>query len=273
MNANNPNPASVRLFNYGFPGIPYAVLDGGAQEQHRYDFLDENEDLEKDLREQSLGMAPFDIELTVEWLENSLEATTTVTCNVDRYDENIQLYVVVMESSVNAYNGINGDNHFRNVVLDMLPTSTGKLLGDGWTKGKTDTRSNTWTYASFVEDVEDLVVVAFIQDRSSGEILHSNVKYADLSVPTYVKNPLQSLMQLYPNPAKSNLFINFGNRTEEDGHLKLIDMNGRVVLSEKLPAGYQIYQLEIGYLQRGVYIVQWEQSGFIKGMEKVIKTE
>jgi hypothetical protein len=273
MNENNPEPASVRVFNYGIPNIPYAVLDGGQEPGHRYGFEDENEDLEKDLLAQTLQTAPFDIELEVEWLESGLEATTTVTCRDAGYNDNIQLYLVVFESSVDAYTGGNGDTHFRNVVLDMLPTPSGKSIGNGWTEGKEETTTDTWTYATYVEDREDLGVAAFIVGRNSGRVLHANVKYADSSVPTSLKRPAISTLKLYPNPVRETLFVNLGMTTEQEGQLKLIDMSGRVVVHELLPAGYQIFKLDVAHLERGVYVVQWEQSGVIRGLDKLIKTE
>jgi PKD repeat protein len=270
MNANNPEPAADRVFNYGIPSIPYAILDGGLGADHRYGFVDENEDLEKDLLAQTLQTAPFDVDLTVEWLEGSLVATTKVTCNVDHYDGNIQLRIVVFESSVDAYTGGNGDTHFRNVVLDMLPAT---LLGNSWTRGKEDTRTDTWTYASYIEDLDDLGVAAFIVDRNDGHVLHANVKYADSSVPTSVERPALTTLQIYPNPAREVMYVNLGRTIEQEGHIKLVDMSGRVVLHQQLPSGYQIFKLDVDHLDRGVYVVQWEQAGVIQGLEKLIKTE
>jgi hypothetical protein len=124
-----------------------------------------------------------------------------------------------------------------------------------------------------VEDPEDLGVAAFIVDRNSGRVLHANVKYADSSKPTSLERPSISTLKLYPNPARENLYVNLGMTTEQEGQIKLVDMSGRVVVNELLPAGYQIIQLDVAHLERGVYIVQWEESGVIRGLDKLIKTE
>ena len=70
---------------------------------------------------------------------------------------------MVFETSVTAYTGLNGDQEFRNVVLDMLPPA-GKLLKSDWESGDTMVRENNWEYQTYVEDILDLGVAAFVQD-------------------------------------------------------------------------------------------------------------
>jgi len=142
MNLNNPGPSSTRSGNYGVPSVPYIILDGGFIPEYRYDFsvLDRNS-LGDHLRLLSLEPPHFNVDLNVNWMVTGLEAVATVTCLADHYDENVQLFLVVFEHEVTAYAGANGDTHFRNVVLDMLPTPAGKLLGDSWPKGSSDSRT------------------------------------------------------------------------------------------------------------------------------------
>jgi hypothetical protein len=206
-------------------------------------------------------------------MEGGLEATTVVTCNVDRYDNNIQLYVVVFETSVTQYTGENGDSEFRNVVLDMLPNPQGKLLGGNWRFGNDEIREDTWTYLSFVENTDDLGVVAFVQDRNTNEILQADVSYKTWQVGT-PRNPASvESLYIYPNPAKNVVNVNLGNPAEQDGRLEIIDMNGRVVHNENVPSGYQIYQVEVGKLNRGIYMIQWYEGGILKGRNKLITVD
>ncbi|MCK5148939.1 T9SS type A sorting domain-containing protein, partial [bacterium] len=226
-----------------------------------------------DIKLLTLHIPEFDVELEVDWTDIFLEATTTVTCNVDHYADNIDLYVVVFESSVNAYTGINGDTAFRNVVLDMLPTPAGKLLGDNWSRGNNDTRVNSWVYQPYVEDIEDLAVVAFVQDRYSRRILQAAVDYKTPQVG--IGNPLFDVQSLYiyPNPARTMVNVNLGSPSEKDGRFEIIDMNGRMVHNEQVPSGYQIYQLNVQSLYRGFYMIQWYENGQLKGRSKFVKTE
>ena len=45
---------------------------------------------------------------------------------------------------------------------------------------------------------------------------------------------------------------------------------GKVALSEQVPAGTQIFQLDIAHLNLGIYILQWVESGQVRGVSKVV---
>ncbi len=48
-------------------------------------------------------------------------------------------------------------------------------------------------------------------------------------------------------------------------------MNGRQMLSEHLPAGYQVFQVDIDRLTPGMYMLRWVESGQVKGVSKFVK--
>jgi len=273
MNLSNPEAPSTRSFNYGVPEIPYTVLDGGAFSNYRYNFLElKKTPLEDHLRLLTLEIPAFDIDLSVDWMESGMEVNTLVTCMANRYDDNIQLYLVVFESEVTAYTGPNGDTHFRNVVLDMLPNSAGRLLGDYWRKGKTDSRTHTWTYKHYVEDINDLAVAAFVQDRTTGQILQAKVDYKDETVGILNRKSENRALNIYPNPAHNLVYVNLGASTDDSGRIELLDVNGKIVLAEHVPSGYQIIQLDLDQLNRGIYILRWIESEQVRGVSKVVIT-
>ena len=273
MNMNNPDPPSTRSFIYGVSQVPYTVLNGGVKSSHRYNYAElVNSPLEDHLALLTLEIPEFDIELSVDWQRYGLEASTTVTCMADHFDENIQLYLVVFESKVTSYEGPNGDAQFRNVVLDMLPTAAGKLLGDNWHQGYSDTRINTWDYKLYVENIDELGVAAFIQDRTSGRILQAAVDYKDKTVGFNNPTPDKQSLKLYPNPTQNTLYVELGENSALSGRIEIADINGRVVHATYLPMGTEKIQLDIGHLDRGIYILQWIEAGQSKGVGKVVKT-
>jgi len=273
MNTNNPDPPSTRSFIYGVSQVPYTVMNGGLHSYHRYSYSElVNSPLEDQLALLTLEIPAFEIDLSVDWQNFSLEASTTVTCVADRFDENIQLYLVVFESMVSNYEGPNGDAQFRNVVLDMLPTPAGKLLGNNWRKGYSDTRINTWDYQLYVEHLDELGVAAFIQDRTTGQILQAAVDYKDQTVGIDKPKQKKQDLRIYPNPTQNTLYVNLGEKSAPGGKLEISDVNGRLVFSEKLNPGSELIQLGIGQLQPGIYILQWIESGQSKSMAKIVKT-
>jgi len=273
MNKYCPDPADERSFMYGIPQIPYSVLDGGLDPHHRYGFSElVTGSIEDHLCLLSLEVPAFQMELSVDWLGSDLMAFTTITCAADRFSNNIQLYLAVFETSVTAYTGPNGDTDFRNVVLDMLPSAAGKLLGDNWRAGMIDAHTHTWSYKPYVEDIDELAVAAFLQDRVTGQILQSVVAYkTPQTVGTPRIQPEIHNLSTFPNPAHNLVNVNLGATTEHQGKIEILDMNGRTVLFEEIPAGYQMVQLDLTHLNRGIYILRWTESGLLMGTNKVVK--
>jgi len=273
MSQNNPGSSSTRSFNYGVPQIPYTVLDGGMYPHHRYDpSMVSADQLADDLRLITLEIPAFNLDLSVDWQGSGLEAYTELTCLADLYENYIQLYLVVFETSVTAYTGENGDTHFRNVVLDMLPNPAGSLLGAYWRSGKSDVSSFSWSYKPYVEDIDDLAVAAFIQDRSTGQILQAAVNYKDNTVGRPDPDSDPGDLNIYPNPARNYIFVNLGYRSTHSGRIEVLDLNGRVAREEQIPAGFQVFQLDINLLNRGIYILRWTEANQINKTARLVKT-
>jgi len=273
MYLNNPYPSSTRSVNYGVPGLPYSILNGGAYPYQQYDLPALRAGgIEDHVRTLSLEIPEFDVDLTVDWLETELAAQSTVACKTDRFDDNIQLYLVVFETSVTGYAGNDGIPVFRNVVLDMLPSPAGKLLGDKWVQGKTDVRTQTWIYAPYVEDIDDLAVAAFVQDRSSNRVLQAAVEYKDPLVRVPEPTADHRNLAVYPNPATRAFYIDLGAGSENNGNIELTDISGKVVLKEYVPAGTRALQLNVSLIGPGIFFLRWIESGQVRGVGKVMKT-
>lgn len=271
MNLNNPVPPSARAFNYGVPSVPYAVLNGGSEPDYRYDFSDPSQQPNgEDLKTSSLDISPFDLSLSTNFLTNSLEGRVRVSCKEEDYDSNIQLYVVVIETLVTAYTGANQTTAFRNVVLDILPDATGELLGNEWGVGVSKNLDFSWNYASYLEEEEDLMLVAFIMDRDQGKILQSAIQEYSPGTGTGNRPADEKALAIFPNPAHDYAYINLGTAVERAGAIRLVDLAGRSVLITEVVPGYSIYKLDISSLAQGVYMVQWMDSGALRGHGKLV---
>ncbi len=271
MNLNNPFPPSTRSFSYGIQGVPSAVLNGGSRSDHWFDFSDPaNEPNEDVLQQANLEIPVFDMDLDVNWFANRLEATSLITCKTDTFSSNVQLFMAVIESSVTAYAGLNQDTMFRNVVLDILPSPAGKLLGSVWFDGKTDTRSFSWDYKEFIEDIDDLAVVAFIQDRDHGQVLQVASKYLSQQVGYPTKYQETRSLAVYPNPARDRLYVNIGSRQMNIGQIVFMDLSGKTVKSMDIQPGRSLYQLDVANLSMGMYMIYWIESGVVRGRDKLV---
>jgi len=274
MNLNNPLPPSVRAFNYGVPTVPYAVLNGGYKSDYRYDFSDPTQEPNgDDLKSSSLDISPFDMSLSASFLTNSLNGRVRISCKWDDFDSNIQLYVVVIERLVTAYIGANQTTAFRNVVLDILPDPTGELLGNEWGAGVSRSLDFSWNYAPYLENEEDLMLVAFIMDRDHDQILQSeSLEYSE-ETGTEDRAAVEKELAIYPNPAHEYAYVNLGGTVEYAGSINIVDLAGRSLLTSEVLPGYSIYKLDISSLSQGVYMVQWIDSGVLRGHGKLVHVD
>lgn len=273
MNQNNPKPASNRSGNLLIGQVPYAVLDGGYIDDLRYDFSSVSHvPGSAELKALSLEIPLFSIELDAQWADDQLSLIADVTCETESYSENIQLYIVVFETLVTAYTGGNGDTEFRNVVLKMLPTPAGKLLGDNWVKGMSETFAAGWAYESYVEDKEDLAVAVFVQDRNSYQVLQAAVSYATPQVSVIDEQARLRELALYPNPVRDQLFVNLGTPSEERAKLTVMDLNGRRIMDMQLEPGNQIISLDVRDLPAGMYLLHMTEEGKASARGKFIKS-
>ena len=274
MNLNNPVPPSVRAFNYGVPTVPYAVLNGGYKSDYRYDFSDPSQEPNgDDLKSSSLDISPFDVSLSANFLTNSLNGRVRISCKQDDFDSNVQLYVVVIESLVTAYTGDNQTTAFRNVVLDILPDPTGELLGNDWGSGVSRIIDFSWNYAPYLEDEEELMLVTFIMDRDHDQILQSALLEYSPGTGTEDGTALEKALAIYPNPAHDYAYVNLGGTGEHAGNINIVDLAGRSVQTSEVLPGYSIYKLDVSSLSQGVYMVQWIDSGVLRGHGKLVHVD
>jgi PKD repeat protein len=272
MNAYNPYAPSTRAFNYGVPTVPYAVLNGGVTPAYRYNLVLPDGALDEELLLESALEAPqFDLSLAVDFGGDLLNGNVQVTCLSDSFDANIQLYVVVLEKEVTSYPELSEDGSFRNVVLDMVPSPTGKLLGNNWNDGKTEEMDFSWEYVPYIEDPEDLFVVAFVQDRDHGAVLQADaVYYSTYTGIAEYKNRSVPLV-LYPNPATDYVTVYFGERTALGGELEIVDISGRKVMVTSVQKGITTQELDISRLPEGMFMITWTETGTAKGHARLIR--
>ncbi len=83
----------------------------------------------------------------------------------------------------------------------------------------------------------------------------SQSKTFDTSVST--KNIIENCQfKITPNPAKTTLHLQFGNCEALNGTIEILDLNGRVLLQQKLEKDATILNLDIRPLAKGVYFAK-----------------
>ncbi len=267
----NPFAPSTRAFNYGIPDVPYAVLNGGVTPEYRYTLDPPDGELDDALLiESALENPDFDLSLSVDFQADKLDGSVLVTCMNDSVEYSVQLYVVVLESKVTAYPHLNQEG-FRNVVVDMIPSPTGKLLGNNWNDGSTAEYQFEWEYVPYVEDPEDLYLVAFVQDRDQGWVLQADAAYHSPLSGIDGYESISRSMVLYPNPARDLATVYFGEVTGPDDILEIVDISGRKIVVSGLRQGMMSVELDFSGIPEGFFMIFWKQSGSLKDHVRFIR--
>ena len=65
---------------------------------------------------------------------------------------------------------------------------------------------------------------------------------------------------IYPNPAKDDLNIQFSQSLKNDSYLNIFDLTGKQVLRGNLPAGIGLYKIKTGVMSAGIYFYKVEDG-------------
>jgi hypothetical protein len=273
MNAYNPQPPSSRAFHYGIPDVPYAVLNGGVNPEYRFSMVPPDGLLNEEvLLSSALEPPDFDLTLSVNFQDDQLDGTAYLTCLNDSVESYIQLYLIILEREVTSYPELNQDG-FRNVVLDMVPSASGTLLGNNWSNGTTVEVDFNWEYVSYIEDLEDLFMVAFVEDRNRGWVLQADAAYFSPFVGMGAGKEETGSMILYPNPAGNLVTVYFGEVTGLNGELEVVDISGRKVMMTDIQQGQTSRDLDISQLPEGLFMIFWKQAGKMKDHARLIRIQ
>jgi hypothetical protein len=265
MYTDNPTVSSTRGIFYGNSVVPYAILDGGLDDMHigaerRYDF-DERSPSVADIHSRSLTPPDFEIEISnYEVGQFDLKYRIGITALKGLPARERTLYTLVVEDSITGtdYEGTNGQTLFRYVARKLLPDAGGTPLTKSWTEGESLPVNVEWNPIASWIDKGKMVIIAFIQDDNTRDILQAaTTNEYDPSTGTGKSSArAERKVLLYPNPAGDNINVFFEPRPVNALKLMIYNTSGRLVLSERVAEDQMIQTLELDRLSDGVYIME-----------------
>ena len=177
---------------------------------------------------------------------NGTIVTVPVTINPYITYSGLTMHVVICELLTTGNVGTNGETSWHHVMMQMLPTSSGTTVSftDGTPYTTTLTKNMSGT---FVENMNNLIAVVFIQDNSTKEVLQS--KTFSLTITGIGENSIDNV-SIYPNPATDN--VNIVNAQNSD--IALYDMYGKLIKSDSKINNN--YLLNVSDLAKGTYILK-----------------
>ena len=78
-------------------------------------------------------------------------------------------------------------------------------------------------------------------------------------------------IQINPNPSDGLIYINLGDISQQDVHIKIIDITGRVLLTENFSSRSGIIQFNLAPFKQKIYFIQVIAGGEILTTERILK--
>jgi len=88
----------------------------------------------------------------------------------------------------------------------------------------------------------------------------------EIDCATSIHKFTKTAINVYPNPAKNNITVNF-EATASEGTLSIVDAMGRTIITQNVTKNTTAYTLDISNLNTGAYFVEFV-SGAIRGTTK-----
>jgi hypothetical protein len=251
INKESPDDNNARAAYYGVSTntVPLGLIDG----QRNGTLSFETPWFKPALDRRSLNSSPF--ALVVQTLpstdpgEITVQVTATLVGTILNPIAKPILHVAIIEKLV-------GSNQF--VLRKLLPHAAGTPLVTNPTIPPVTTETFTWS-ASNISDLNQIGVVSFIQDENTGEVYQAGILLNPTDPPTVItgtESMFGNQLSIYPNPAKSEVYIELPKSYSKTVPVKMIDSFGREVYSTTFNIGEQKKTVKTSEFASGVYIIQ-----------------
>jgi PKD repeat protein len=209
MNAQNPSQVATRVSYYGVSGVPNAILDGNAFNDQPYLLT------WPIFNSETTVPSPFTIQVS-HWL-NAAQDSVSIRCVVTASQANTmttpKLRVALIEKVIDFTGqpapGTNGEMVFEHVMRKMYPNPQGTTLASAWTVGQNTTVSFMVPIPTYVYDIAQLAVVAWVQDDASKNVKQAG--YSEFATAPSAQAPIANFVVDEPAPCDGQ--VRFSDRS------------------------------------------------------------
>jgi hypothetical protein len=242
----------TRVAYYGVSGAPTLYVDSKDGTNFNTALL--QNDLDLALAKPSY----FNLSATKNIVGSDIEVVVSATPFVTG---NYKLYVVVVEKTTSLNATSNGETEFHNVMMKMLPDASGTSVNYTHDVLATNTLNASLT-GTFVEDINDLEVIVFIQNSATKDVMQAKVATQFLANNTFES---ASKTKLYPNP--SNGIVKIATETPVD--VVVMDITGKTVFTMNQVTNES--QMNLSSLQKGIYMAKIISEGSEETQKIILK--
>ncbi len=191
---------------------------------------------------------------------NLVGTNMTVVVNTMPYlTGNYKIHVAVVEKLTTGNVATNGETSFKNVMMKMLPDPQGTSVSFTHDVATTHTLQADLT-GLFIEDMNDLDVVVFIQDQTTKAVMQSRYATDALSTSEFSA----ANIKMWPNPSTGIVRI----QTETPVNVVVTDISGKVVFTMNEVSSES--QMNLSSLQKGIYLAKMTTSEGAVQTQKII---
>ncbi len=266
--ANTADPNS-RVVYYSVQSVPSLRMDGNQYSGESTTWA--NDSLY--LRLRTLIDPQFDIRVGYEIDGNTVDVEVEMVANDTITNEDLVLRVALIEKQVFA-SGTNGDTEFRNVLRKLLPSAAGTSIQSDWIpQSDTLVTSLTHNMFNFDDPVNQLAVVAFIQNEQTKEVYQASYKEVEgliTGLPDYISEEIGLDFIAYPNPTQGDLNLVFKESLKSAVTIDIYNSIGQSVFTDELGKGDDFAALDLSGLPNGVYYLRTLTNNKVSGVKKIL---
>ncbi len=242
----------IRVNYYEVQGVPRMITNGFAQFT-AHTFNQENFN-------QAAGADAY-VEIDLSYSFDGLDVFATLDVDPRINIADASVHFVVVEKTTHQNTGTNGETEFQNVVMAMIPdghgTSTELSLGTVSTFS-----ANANLSATFIEEFDDLMIVAWVQDNYTRSVLQSESYDMDISVGIGANS--NETIKIFPNPSNGKITVHASSGTQ----LRISDTNGKEILNMVMESEFQ--SLDLFGFMNGIYVVELMDGNQLVIVEKLV---
>lgn len=260
MNADNTTAPSARSLLYGVSEITYVVGDGNQYNDYvgSVSFNSNTHQL------RALEDPAFEVGMNFNTANNQLKVGFTAH-DLSNVSSQFTLHIALLEKYIdaNVFDASEGVASsfvgFNNVLKKMFPNVSGTSFSKSdWYVGKTDTVTTTIDFVNFYSDTENFKLVAYIQDNTTKEVFQTEwLDNGKLNTGVEEVNSVRGEMvvNLFPNPTNGNTHLFFDQPLDQPQNLNVFNQMGQLVRTFTIPKGTQLYTIDAGQLDGGLYFL------------------
>lgn len=242
----------IRADFYGIQAAPSMVING-IKENSAYNF-----------NQAKFNQATSEVayvEMSLSHTFDGLNVTAEITVDPKINIQDASAHIAIVEKTTYNNTGSNGETEFHNVLMAMIPDGNGTAssLSEGV---ETIFSGNANLITTFIEEFDDLMLVAWIQDNETQSILQSESHDLDLTVG--IEDQMNTKVSIFPNPSSGIFtFMDAMNST-----IEVCDIRGTIVF--KTFISQQIQAVDLSRYDKGVYLVKMIKEDEVLHIEKLI---